>query len=357
MSYNRFLLIHKFFHMSNNKTADKRDLIYKVRPLIELQNSISKKYNVPGRCLNIDEAMIKFKGRLKFRQFICNKPVKYGIKCFLLCNSKTSYCYTIIVYTGKGTVPLLPGMSSVESLIAQMMTPYVNEFRELFVDNYYNTINLSYYFLEKKTGLIGTLRKNRGRSDKKLNFPKLPGFDVYLDEKKSVCMVYVKDRNEFIVTTNINFPRPVESINRRNERKDTLDLLDKYNYFARGVDLCNQKCTMFRYEHPNKKWWRPLCFHVIQVLLHNAFIIYRNLKGSLTYKNFYKSVINSLLDKQMQVDTRKSFHRINYISPMKKEVTSGSCSMCKKMTIFRCTKCKIRLCIPECYNIYHTKIR
>ena len=41
--------------------------------------------------LTIDEAMIKFKGRLGLKQFIKNKPTKWGIIVFVLSGATTGY--------------------------------------------------------------------------------------------------------------------------------------------------------------------------------------------------------------------------------------------------------------------------
>ena len=40
--------------------------------------------------------MIKYKGRLYFRQYMPKKPVKYGIKVWMAADSKTGYVYTMI---------------------------------------------------------------------------------------------------------------------------------------------------------------------------------------------------------------------------------------------------------------------
>jgi hypothetical protein len=37
--------------------------------------------------------MIPFKGRLGIKQYIKDKPNKWGIKAFLLCDSQTAYCF------------------------------------------------------------------------------------------------------------------------------------------------------------------------------------------------------------------------------------------------------------------------
>ena len=59
-----------------------------------LIDALNQRYEVvykPDGHLSIDESMIKFKGRLSFRQYLPNKPIKWGIKVWAMCESKTGY--------------------------------------------------------------------------------------------------------------------------------------------------------------------------------------------------------------------------------------------------------------------------
>ena len=47
------------------------------------------------------EGMIPTKNELSIKQYIKDKPIRRGIKTFLLCESKTGYILNAEVYTGK----------------------------------------------------------------------------------------------------------------------------------------------------------------------------------------------------------------------------------------------------------------
>jgi len=64
-------------------------------------------------------------------------------------------------------------MTITESVVLKMMEPYLDNWRTLYVDSYYNTMNLNMYFLQRNTGLVGTFSKSRTRSDIKINFQKI----------------------------------------------------------------------------------------------------------------------------------------------------------------------------------------
>ena len=71
MPCTRFQLLLKFLHFNNNDLYDPknedRDRLHKLRPLIGI---LRKQYNEvyePGQNLSIDESLVLFKGRVKFR--------------------------------------------------------------------------------------------------------------------------------------------------------------------------------------------------------------------------------------------------------------------------------------------------
>ena len=49
-----------------------------IRPLLSRVNNLRLKNYSPHHEFSIDEAMIKFRGRLGFRQYMPAKPTKYG---------------------------------------------------------------------------------------------------------------------------------------------------------------------------------------------------------------------------------------------------------------------------------------
>ena len=74
-----FYEIARFWHFNNNKDPNydandpDRDRLHIVRPVIDLLNERCKNVYFPGENLSVDESLILFKGRLKFRQYIKTK--------------------------------------------------------------------------------------------------------------------------------------------------------------------------------------------------------------------------------------------------------------------------------------------
>lgn len=55
----------------------------------------------PDENITVDESLVGFRGRCPFKQYMPKKPAKYGIKIWAACDSKSSYCLKMQIYTGK----------------------------------------------------------------------------------------------------------------------------------------------------------------------------------------------------------------------------------------------------------------
>ncbi|KAK6166296.1 hypothetical protein SNE40_023027 [Patella caerulea] len=85
MTRDRYLLITKFLHFSNNRdlTNDQnedRDRLHKVRPFIRKIQERCRRVYEPSQYLSVDEPLLLYKGRLCFKQFIRTKRARFGIK-------------------------------------------------------------------------------------------------------------------------------------------------------------------------------------------------------------------------------------------------------------------------------------
>ena len=85
MPRDRFELLFWLFHVSHSSGTVKR--IDKVKLFLDsLLTRFHTCYN-PGCELAVDETMVGFRGRFAAKQYMPNKPTKWGIKCFTLADS------------------------------------------------------------------------------------------------------------------------------------------------------------------------------------------------------------------------------------------------------------------------------
>ena len=59
----------------------------------------------PGKNICIDEGMIPFRGKVHFKVYNPDKPDKYGVKSYQLCDSSNGYCCRFEIYTGVNQEP------------------------------------------------------------------------------------------------------------------------------------------------------------------------------------------------------------------------------------------------------------
>ncbi|GFX52310.1 piggyBac transposable element-derived protein 4 [Trichonephila clavipes] len=74
---NRFLLLMKFLHFTNNEEFNKdRHLWPKLNKIYERMEHLQRKFRevyIPGENLSLDESLMKFKDRLKWKMYIAKK--------------------------------------------------------------------------------------------------------------------------------------------------------------------------------------------------------------------------------------------------------------------------------------------
>ena len=80
----RFLKILSNLHFNNNDLDDGTDRLFKIRPMLDAFNSNFKLAYTPEKSISIDESLLKFHGRLKFRQYNPSNAYKYVVMHILM---------------------------------------------------------------------------------------------------------------------------------------------------------------------------------------------------------------------------------------------------------------------------------
>lgn len=99
---------------------------------------------------------------------------KIWYKSFFLCESKSGYLWSSLIYTGKGTIidrefPNLPISSQV---VMSLMKPLLNKGYRLTIDNFYSSIELTDLLTLYHTDTYGTVRANRRGLPRNIKIPK-----------------------------------------------------------------------------------------------------------------------------------------------------------------------------------------
>jgi len=80
MSRNRFQLIQKCLRFNdNNAAATNEDHLYKIRTILDTVVSNFRTNYIPDKEISLDEGMLGWRGRLRFRVYNSGKIMKYGL--------------------------------------------------------------------------------------------------------------------------------------------------------------------------------------------------------------------------------------------------------------------------------------
>ena len=90
--------------------------------------------------MTIDKAMIPFKGQLGFKQYMKDKPTKWGIKVFTLSDATNGYVYRLQICTGKN-IESTSDVGLCSRVYLDMMSGLPSGLK-LFTDNYYTSPRL-----------------------------------------------------------------------------------------------------------------------------------------------------------------------------------------------------------------------
>jgi len=102
----RFLFLVYCSRFDDSTTRAQRKADYKLAPIRNINDKFvaaCEANYTPGIGCTVDKSLHGFRGMCSFKQDIPNKPSKYGIKVYVLADSKTFYSVSSKIYTKAGT--------------------------------------------------------------------------------------------------------------------------------------------------------------------------------------------------------------------------------------------------------------
>lgn len=168
MTVNRFEKIRKILHFNDNEKHlpidhPHHDRLHKLRPVIDHLNNRFSLIPIDQR-LSIDEQMCATKIGHFMKQYMPNKPHKWGFKLFMMC-SLHGYAYRFMIYSGKADSDTLPGEPDLGPIaqtvikLARIIPRRQNYI--VYFDNYYTSIPLMAYLAGEGIHTLGTVQRNR----------------------------------------------------------------------------------------------------------------------------------------------------------------------------------------------------
>ncbi|XP_053392141.1 piggyBac transposable element-derived protein 3-like [Mercenaria mercenaria] len=331
MKRDRFMKILQYFHVNDRSKMQPRghptyDKLFLVRPILdEVRKLCLQNYNAHQN-VSVDEAMVKFRGRLSFKQYLPAKPTKYGMK------------------SGCGQIrPML--------------------FQELENNGTY------------ARGTVRSNRKGFPHTTLKKKDVKNQG-DMKFAQKGELVACIWKDKKEIFTLSTADNPANIDSsVPRKSRTGDIKEVpapvtIPEYNNYMNGVDHADQLRTAYSTFRTSRKWWLYLFWFLWDTAVVNAFIVMKESPYHKLKTRKGKPKERALIDFRMNVakqliadyteNEKASLATVNAGHFPSNGLKRGRCRQCSKRKrrhecFNMCLQCNVHVCVP-CFKDWHTDI-
>lgn len=390
MKRKRFMQLKKHLHFNDdtdfNRETHPAPKLFKIWPIFNLLHSRFQEVYTPARDVTIDESLLMFKGRLGWKQYIPLKRARFGIKSFLLCESKSGYIWSMIVYTGKGTAfdPEYTGHPISTQIVLSMMKPLLDKGYCLTTDNFYTSPLLADILVKHKTDSYGTVKLNRKEMPVHLKKQKLKKGECAAYQRGKVMALMWRDKKDVSLLSTVHTCDTIERATRYGpEKKNIPTVVVDYNNTMGGVDRVDQHLADYPViRKRGKRYYKKNFFHLVEFALWNSYVLYGKCGGKLSHLEYRMEIIEKIIEaygrEVINLQGRRRSapnplrmverHFPDYVpSTSKKTNTTRVCVVCSKKrdargkrvrreSRYQCPDCDVGLCVTPCFCIYHTKV-
>lgn len=370
MSLHRFKFILRAMRFDDITTRGQRralDKLAPIRDVFEAFVSRCQEYYAISEYITIDEMLESFRGCCSFKQYIPQKPAKYGVKMFALCDGRTFYTNNLEIYAGKNQTGPYSLSNSPRDVVLRLINPVTGTGRHLTMDNWFMSVPLAKELLcNHRLTVNGTLRKNKPEIppsfiDGKIR-PPLTSLFAYQNDCSLVSYMPKKNKVVLLLSTFHH----TDEIDEETGEKQKPIILTSYNKYKGGVDTVDHMKQAYSTARKSNRWTLRVFFSLLDIGGINSFIILRNNIEGDVVKNrrvFIKSLIADLCKEHMnkrlsirsiKVGTRDIIRGIlgQPVRPALEEEDnqprSGRCYACGRVknrkSTTRCSKCRYFIC-------------
>jgi hypothetical protein len=257
------------------------DRLWKVRPVIEGVMKRCRELCVEENVC-IDEQMVPFKGHLDIKQYMKNKPCKWGIKVFLLCGS-SGLVYDGFIYQGRTNYLVetygVTGATVVQ--LSQRIPSHLNH--KLYADNYFTSIPLIRYLSSQGICFAGTARQDRllGCPLSKMNKKERGSIEEVVSAEGDIVVTQWMDNRVVLMASNFVGKGSVDQVRRWSKvEKDYVhvnrpEVIKLYNASMGGVDKMDFLIQLYRIFIRSRKWTLRVIFHFVSIAINNSWLEYQ----------------------------------------------------------------------------------
>uniref|UniRef100_A0A3Q2ZSM9 PiggyBac transposable element-derived protein domain-containing protein n=1 Tax=Kryptolebias marmoratus TaxID=37003 RepID=A0A3Q2ZSM9_KRYMA len=370
MSRDCFLKINANIHMSdpNDDTT---------APLYDSLKVACKAVYHLRQNLCVDERMVATKAKIGLKQYMKNKPTKWGIKLFVLSDT-TGYTIDFQIYTGRSTQKSGKGLSF-DAVMSLINKEYLGSGYHIYCDNFYTSPALFCHLHKLRFGACGTFRSTRvgvPKTNKNALTKKSPQGSIRWLREGPLIFIKWMDTREVSVCSTLHTAFSGDAVRRVVKAGGQHQVLEvpvppavkDYNRFMGGVDLSDQLIGSYTSWRKCKKWYKTVVHHFIDIAVTNSYLIHKELcaqleQQALTHQAFQEQLTIELCGEVPQAAPTTSYQHLPVAivegASGEDKATKGrrKCKLCGKCTPFMCKACKLPLCVivdRNCPNDFHS---
>ena len=345
MPRDRFLQISRVLRFDDASTRRQRrttDKLAPIRTVFDMWESTLEDAFVPFENVTVDEQLLTYRGRCPFIQYIPSKPGKYGIKFWMLSDSKTSYVSRVQVYTGRqADAPRETNQG--QRVVQELCTNLAGSGRNVTCDNFFTSLQLIQNLKKDKMTLLGTVRKNRSELPPEL--VTVTGRQVmstmFAYHKDATIASYCPKKGRVVILMSSLHSRGEVDVN--NPKKKPAMILE-YNATKGGVDTADKMLRTYSTKRMTRRWPVAVFSNMLDISALDAYIVWILLNPQWNAKRRHKRrLFLYQLGKELagiQDDTAPAQPDIVVDEPPKKR---ARCSLCPRgddrKTPTQCAKC------------------
>lgn len=411
MTLNRFEKLRSVIHFNDNSLHKpvghpNHDRLHKIRPVEAHLNKLFLSVAPFEQRLSLDEQMCSTKVAHFMKQYLPNKPHKWGFKLYVLC-SLSGYAHNFEIYSGKQDIQNFgdePDLGVVGNTVIRLCRSVPRRMNHIiYFDNFYSSIPLLYYLHTQGIYALGTIQRNRlGKTCKlpvvkefmKDSVPRGSYEELVADyEGVDISVTCWKDNKPVTLVSTYVGSQPAETVSRfdkKQKKKVSVacpKIVKDYNAHMGGVDLMDSFLGRYKIRIKSRKWYIRLFYHMIDMAIINSWVLYKKHHPNMTLGDYRSDLADTLCNYKKNTEPKRgrpsssNIHREieakRHRGPMKpvpptdvrtdglghneKRCTSKNrCKLpgCKGFSRTECTKCKVALCHTKnrnCFAVFHSK--
>ena len=217
------------------------------------------------------------------------------------------------VHTGKDSSLNTDDVGVTHAVVRKLLEGLEGRGHHVYIDNFYSSPALFQDLRRHGFGACGTVGTNRRGVPEEMKSKLQKGEMVtkMIDDK--LMALKWQDKHPVVMLTTVHDDSVITKQRRTRAVSDGVEevrkplLIERYNQFMIGVDVGDQLLSYYGFSHRTLKWWRRAFFHLIEVAIVNAYIIYASTPQTgqkMTHKEFRIQLAKEPLLKTTQEEER-----------------------------------------------------